>query len=74
MTNRSAFTKVLIAVAVIAVVSHAPAQELGNKHVGRQPDGSVVVPTNQIVTPAGQQVNFYGRPYAVAVNSGFRNG
>ena len=41
MTNRSAFTHVLTAVAVIAVVSHVPAQELGNKHVGPQPDGSV---------------------------------
>ena len=43
MTQRSAFTKCLIAVAVIAVVSHVPAQSLGNKHVGpQQPDASVV--------------------------------
>ncbi len=36
--------------------------------VGRQPDGSVVVPTDQVITPAGQQVEFSGRPSAVAVS------
>ncbi len=36
--------------------------------VGRQPDGSVVVPTDQVITPAGQQVEFSGRPNAVAVS------
>jgi YVTN family beta-propeller protein len=36
-------------------------------HVGPQADGSAVVPTNQIVTPAGSQVTFGGRPLALAV-------
>jgi len=30
--------------------------------VGRQSDGSVLVPTNQLLTPAGVQVEFPGRP------------
>jgi len=30
--------------------------------VGRRPDGSVVVPTNQILRPAGFQIEFPGRP------------
>ena len=35
--------------------------------VGPQPDGSFVTPTNQVVTPAGTQVNFNGRPVSVVV-------
>lgn len=35
--------------------------------VGPQADGSAVLPTNQIVTPAGTQVTFNGRPLAIAV-------
>ena len=35
--------------------------------VGRQADGSVLLPTNQSITPAGQQVEFLGRPNAVAL-------
>ena len=31
-------------------------------HVGVQPDGRIVVPTNQILKPAGVQVTFPGRP------------
>jgi YVTN family beta-propeller protein len=40
----------------------------GDKKVGRQADGSVVTSTNQIVTPAGTQVEFAGRPVAVALS------
>jgi YVTN family beta-propeller protein len=35
--------------------------------VGRQPDGRVVVPTNQILEPAGKQVTFPGRPVDMAL-------
>ena len=35
--------------------------------VGRQRDGSVVTPSGQLITPAGTQVEFPGRPLAVAV-------
>ena len=45
----------------------AVAQSNLTYRVGPQPDGSFVTPTNQVVTPAGAQVNFNGRPVAVAV-------
>jgi YVTN family beta-propeller protein len=35
--------------------------------VGQQGDGSVVLPTNQIISPAGQQVEFLGRANVVAL-------
>jgi YVTN family beta-propeller protein len=44
------------------------AQALHDYQVGPQPDGSFVVPTNQVVTPAGTQINFNGRPLAIAVS------
>ena len=45
----------------------AEAQEHPTYQVGLQADGSFVTPANQIVTPAGVQINFTGRPMAVAV-------
>lgn len=36
--------------------------------VGRQADESVLLPTNQIISPAGQQVEFLGRPNVVALS------
>src|SRR5262249_48329325 len=38
--------------------------------VGRQPDGRIVVPTNQVLTPAGKQVTFLGRPVDLALAEG----
>ena len=38
--------------------------------VGPQPDGSVVVPTHQVLRPAGWQVEFFGRPTNVALHPG----
>jgi len=32
------------------------------KLVGPQPDGSILVPTNQLLRPAGFQIQFHGRP------------
>ena len=34
--------------------------------VGMQPDGRIIVPTNQILHPAGKQVTFSGRPVDIA--------
>lgn len=45
----------------------AASQGTSTYQVGLQPDGSYVTPANQIVTPAGAQVNFNGRPMAIAV-------
>src|SRR5262245_58392903 len=38
------------------------ADDLDRLKVGVQPDGRIVVPTNQILQPAGTQVTFPGRP------------
>ncbi|MCA9731093.1 beta-propeller fold lactonase family protein [candidate division KSB1 bacterium] len=38
-----------------------------NIKVGPQPDGSVLVPTNQLLRPAGFQVQFPGRPVDLAL-------
>jgi YVTN family beta-propeller protein len=40
--------------------------------VGRQPDGRIVVPTNQVLKPAGTQVTFPGRPVDLALCDGGR--
>jgi YVTN family beta-propeller protein len=36
--------------------------------VGEQPDGSIVVPTHQVLRPAGFQMEFYGRPTELALH------
>ncbi|HWG47568.1 MAG TPA: bifunctional YncE family protein/alkaline phosphatase family protein [Gemmataceae bacterium] len=43
------------------------ADELDQLKVGIQPDGRIVVPTNQILKPAGKQVTFPGRPVDLAL-------
>ncbi len=35
--------------------------------VGVQPDGRILVPTNQVLTPAGRQITFPGRPVDLAL-------
>src|SRR5947208_1074901 len=49
-------------VALFALPLLAPADERDRLKVGLQPDGRIVVPTNQILQPAGKQVTFPGRP------------
>jgi YVTN family beta-propeller protein len=41
--------------------------ELDRLTVGIQPDGRIVVPTNQILKPAGRQITFPGRPVDLAL-------
>ncbi len=36
--------------------------------VGPQPDGSILVPTNQLLRPAGFQIQFHGRPVDMALS------
>lgn len=48
------------------VVAGAAADDLDHLKVGVQPDGRIVVPTNQILQPAGKQVLFPGRPVDLA--------
>src|SRR5689334_7809676 len=57
---------VLPALLLCAVPCLIPLQatpdERDQLRVGLQPDGRIVVPTNQILQPAGKQVTFAGRP------------
>ena len=43
------------------------AEEAPKYKVGIQHNGSIVLPDNQILTPAGSQVQFAGRPHAIAI-------
>ena len=42
------------------------------RKLGVQPDGSVLVPTNQLLTPAGAQLLFPGRPTDLAQSPNHR--
>ncbi|HEY1378479.1 MAG TPA: bifunctional YncE family protein/alkaline phosphatase family protein [Gemmataceae bacterium] len=57
---------------MLAAGATAPGQEIGAQRVGVQPDGRVVVPTNQILQPAGAQVTFPGRPVDLLAIDGGR--
>ncbi len=46
----------------------AMAQVAPSQQVGRQQDGTVVSTTDQVLAPAGRQVEFRGRPNAVALS------
>jgi len=52
---------------VLIVPFVAIADERDRMKVGVQPDGRIVVPTNQILQPAGRQVAFPGRPVDLAL-------
>src|SRR5438094_2924233 len=53
--------------AVGAAFQAALASDQEQFHVGVQPDGRIVVPTNQVLDPAGTQVTFPGRPVDLAL-------
>ena len=58
----------VIVTLVLLSVFHLPAQnEAKNIRVGPQPDGSILVPSNQLLNPAGFQVSFPGRPVDLAL-------
>ncbi len=52
----------VLGLACLVARTAATAQELDTLKVGVQPDGRIVVPTNQVLQPAGTQVAFPGRP------------
>ena len=60
--------RILSAALLLAYAWHAPlhAADVDTLKVGVQPDGRIVVPTNQILKPAGKQVTFPGRPVDLA--------
>jgi YVTN family beta-propeller protein len=49
-------------VLLVSAVLPLRADEQDRLRVGRLPDGRIVVPTNQILKPAGKQITFPGRP------------
>ncbi|HUT75607.1 MAG TPA: alkaline phosphatase family protein [Armatimonadota bacterium] len=51
-----------------AMAASAVAADYDAATVGRQADGRVVVPTNQVLDPAGLQVEFPGRPTDLALS------
>ena len=53
----------------LAVAKPAGGSKNDRRTVGRQPDGRVIVPTNQVLDPAGFQVEFPGRPTDLALSS-----
>jgi YVTN family beta-propeller protein len=55
------FSLSALAVAIL-FTNPLAADERDQLKVGVQPDGRIVVPTNQILQPAGKQVTFPGRP------------
>jgi YVTN family beta-propeller protein len=65
MTSACRFAAVSC-VGVFALVASAfgdsPVSEADRKKVGVQEDGSIVLPTNQVLRPAGEELTFPGRP------------
>jgi YVTN family beta-propeller protein len=68
MSNLTSFLSFFIT--TFAVLAQPPADNRDNFKIGRQSDGSIVVPTNQVLTPAGTQVLFQGRPVDLALTEG----
>jgi YVTN family beta-propeller protein len=67
MTN---VTGILAALGTIFFCTIAPVpagDRLSEVTIGLQPDGSVLVPTNQVLRPAGTQITFPGRPVDLAL-------
>src|SRR5271156_676665 len=53
-------------VVAITLLPLNAADDYDQLKVGVQPDGRVVVPTNQILKPAGKEITFPGRPVDIA--------
>ena len=59
--------KLFAALVIFVVLASVPARSV---QVGPAPDGSVVVPTKQIIRPAGESVEFKGRPVDLVLSPG----
>src|SRR3954452_17920892 len=62
MTCRTVTAAALLLGAAVLLSPGGAADERDALKVGLQPDGRIIVPTNQILQPAGKQVTFPGRP------------
>ena len=58
-----------LAALALAAWSAAQADDRDQLSIGVQPDGRILVPTNQILKPAGKQVTFPGRPVDLALSA-----
>ena len=66
--TRRLWNAVIPLVSVFLVISQpVRADDLDQRRVGLQADGRIVVPTNQVLKPAGKQVTFPGRPVDMAL-------
>jgi YVTN family beta-propeller protein len=52
----------------LAALLAGAAEEEERLKVGVQPDGRIVVPTNQVLKPAGTQITFPGRPVDISLS------
>src|SRR6266478_3025149 len=68
MINGRAATILALVLCVPCVPCRSTFGQEDSLHVGLQPDGRVVAPTNQILEPAGTQVTFPGRPVDLALS------
>jgi YVTN family beta-propeller protein len=70
MHQRALVPIVLLGLAVVPLGARPPllaSDDQDQLHVGVQPDGRIVVPTNQILKPSGKQITFPGRPVDLAL-------
>jgi YVTN family beta-propeller protein len=68
--SRLCLLSATIVVACLILSPARPADDLDALKVGVQPDGRIVVPTNQVLQPAGKQATFPGRPVDLALADG----
>jgi YVTN family beta-propeller protein len=66
MKTKRYLLQTLLAVMLISATVQIQAQSM---KVGPQPDGSILVPSNQLLRPAGFQVYFPGRPVDISLTS-----
>src|SRR5262249_32477995 len=66
-TYRPMGALLVLALGSVGLWPGSRAEEQDRLKVGLQPDGRVVVPTNQVLRPAGRQVLFPGRPVDLAL-------
>ncbi len=63
--HSSRATKALV---VLMVLATAAAAVLTTRRVGRQPDGSILIPTGQTLTPAGTHIEVSDRPLGMVIS------
>ena len=67
MKKKSVVTMLLVPLLLLTISISEAQNNKKNIKVGPQPDGSILVPTNQLLRPAGFQVYFPGRPVDLAL-------